>query len=323
MFRPVIRVIQRFELVIVAVAAVIALYVVVTRLAEPQTTTGSDDQAREQQLVAKWKADRLASLTSETGWTTLAGLFWLKDGDNSFGSAKSNQLQLDNPALAAQAGSFHVQDGKVGFTASKEAGITHDGQPVSGEIALTTDAATDNPTLLQSGSLSFFAIERAGKPGVRVRDSQSPHRLNFKGLDYFPVEASWVFNARFEPYTNKKLPIVNILGMTEDMPAPGALVFTKDGKEYRLDTVLEEPDATELFVMFADATSGKETYGAGRFLYVPMPKDGKVRLDFNKAYNPPCAFSDFATCPLPPSQNRLMSLSVLAGEKTYAGGHAN
>ncbi len=282
--------------------------------------SGSDALVQEQQLVAKWKADRLASLTSDTGWTTLAGLFWLKNGDNSFGSANSNQLRLDNPALAAQAGGFHVHDGKVSFTASKQAGITHDGKPVNSGIALTTDAVSDNPTLLQSGSLTFFAIERAGKLGVRVRDSQSPHRLGFKGLDYFPVDATWVFNARFEPYTNRKLSIVNILGMTEPMPAPGALVFTRDGKEYRLDAVLEEPDATELFVMFADATSGKETYGAGRFVYVPMPKDGMVRLDFNKAYNPPCAFSDFATCPLPPPQNRLMSLRVMAGEKTYAGG---
>jgi uncharacterized protein (DUF1684 family) len=279
-----------------------------------QPAAGNDELAREQQIVATWKADRVASLTSDTGWTTLAGLLWLKSGDNSFGSAKSNQLQLDNPALAAQAGTFHVQDGKVSFTARKGAGILHDGKPVS-KIALVADPA-DNPTLLQSGSLTFFAIERAGKLGVRVRDSESPHRKNFQGLEYFPVDTAWVFNARFEPYANKQIPIVNILGMTEDMVAPGALVFSKDGKEYRLDAVLEEPGDTELFVMFADATNTKETYGAGRFLYVPMPKDGKVRLDFNKAYNPPCAFTAFATCPLPPKQNWL-PLAVRAGEKNY------
>jgi len=155
-----------------------------------------------------------------------------------------------------------------------------------------------------------------------VRDSDSPHRKQFSGLEYFPVNDGWVFNARFEPYAQRKqVSIVNILGMQEEMDAPGALVFTKDGKEYRLDAVLEAPDDKELFVMFADGTSGKETYGAGRFMYVEMPKDGVVRLNFNKAYNPPCAFNEFATCPLPPPQNRLTALRIDAGEKSYAGGH--
>ena len=276
--------------------------------------------AQERAEVAQWKARRLASLTSETGWLTLAGLYWLKPGENTFGRAKSNALPIDNAAVADKAGSFVLTGSNVSFVANKGAGITHDGAPID-RIDLKADTAGE-PTILESGSVSFFVIERGGKLGVRVRDSASEHRKHFAGLEYFPVEDAWVYNARFEPYQpHKVVRIVNILGMEEELQAPGALVFSHGGREYRLDAVLEEPDAKDLFVMFADATSGKETYGAGRFLYVPMPANGSVRLNFNKAYNPPCAFNEFATCPLPPIQNRLTALRVDAGEKSYAGGH--
>jgi uncharacterized protein len=276
--------------------------------------------AQEREAVDQWKARRLASLTSETGWLTLTGLYWLKPGENTFGRAKSNALRLDNAAVADKAGAFVVKGDKVRFVARKNAGITHDGAPVT-DIELAADT-TGKPTLLKSGSVTFFLIERAGKLGVRVRDSENPHRKNFRGLQYFPFDDSWVVNASFEPYEARKtVKIVNILGMEEDLLAPGALVFTRDGKEYRLDAVLEAPEDKELFVMFADATSGKETYGAGRFIYVPLPVDGVVRVNFNRSYNPPCAFNEFATCPLPPPQNRLSTLRIEAGEKNYASAH--
>jgi uncharacterized protein (DUF1684 family) len=279
-----------------------------------------DELTQERQTVEQWKARRVASLTSETGWLTLSGLYWLKPGENTFGRAKSNSLVLDNKSLADRAGSFVVKDQKVRFVAGKGgASVTHDGKPVN-EIELASDL-TGEPTLLKSGSVTFYLIERVGKLGIRVRDSENPHRKNLVGLAYFPVDDNWVVDARFEPYTpHKKVPIINILGMQEDMDAPGALVFTHEGKEYRVDALLEDPADKELFIMFADGTSGRETYGAGRFMYVPLPsKDGLVRLNFNKAYNPPCAFNTFATCPLPPPQNKLMSVRVEAGEKTYAG----
>jgi len=279
----------------------------------------SADLTQERAGVEQWKARRLASLTSETGWLTLTGLYWLKPGENTFGRAKSNTLVLDNKSLAERAGAFVVKDGKVHFVARKGANVTHEGKPVS-DIELASDLTSD-PTVLKSGSLSFYLIERVGKLGIRVRDSENPHRKNFVGLQYFPVDDNWVVDAHFEPYNpRKKVPIINILGMQEDMDAPGALVFTHAGKEYRLDALLEDPADKELFIMFADGTSGKETYGAGRFMYVPLPsKDATVRLNFNKAYNPPCAFNTFATCPLPPPQNKLMTVRVEAGEKTYAG----
>jgi len=308
-----------------AVGATMALYaiglVAFPTIASTQPSAPSSAElVQERQNVEQWKTQRAARLTSETGWLTLAGLYWLKPGENTFGRAKSNSLVLDNAALPDRAGSFVLKGDKVKFVARKGAGITHDGKPVS-EIDLVPDTAGE-PTVLNSGPVAFFLIERTGKLGIRVRDSDSPHRKQFSGLEYFPVNDGWVFNARFEPYAQRKqVSIVNILGMQEEMDAPGALVFTKDGKEYRLDAVLEAPDDKELFVMFADGTSGKETYGAGRFMYVEMPKDGVVRLNFNKAYNPPCAFNEFATCPLPPPQNRLTALRIDAGEKSYAGGH--
>jgi uncharacterized protein (DUF1684 family) len=305
---------------IAGVLAALCISVGAAQAASAPAPLGSAELAQERQVVEQWKARRLASLTSESGWLTLSGLYWLKPGDNTFGRAKSNALRLDNAALADKAGTFVVKGDKVRFVARRNAGITHEGQPVT-DIELAADT-TGKPTLLKSGSLTFFLIERAGKLGVRVRDSENPHRKHFSGLKYFPVDDSWVVNARFEPYEARKtVKIVNILGMEEDLPSPGALVFNRDGKEYRLDAVLEAPDDTELFVMFADATSGKETYGAGRFLYVPMPTDGVVRVNFNKSYNPPCAFNEFATCPLPPPQNRLSSLRIEAGEKRYEGGH--
>jgi uncharacterized protein (DUF1684 family) len=284
--------------------------------AAPQVRSAPGTDA-EQAAVSAWRARRVESLTSDDGWLTLAGLFWLKPGANSFGRAPGNDLVLDNRALAERAGTFELSGGRVRFVAQPGSGVMHDGRTV-GSLELASDAHGE-PTVLASGALRFFIIERAGNLGVRVRDLENPHRVNFKGLDYFPVSTAWVLEARFEPYPpGRHIRIVNILGMEEDEQSPGAVVFVKDGRQWRLDTVLEEPGDQQLFIMFADATSGHETYGGGRFMYVPLPAAGHVLLDFNKAYNPPCALNDFATCPLPPSQNRL-KLRVEAGEKSYSG----
>jgi len=272
----------------------------------------------ERAAILKWRAERVESLTSDSGWLTLTGLFWLKEGDNTFGRAPGNALVLDNAALADTAGSFVLSDHRVRFHARPGSGITHDGATVT-ELELAPDAS-GHPTVLSSGALRFYVIERAGNLGVRVRDLDNPHRTGFRGLEYFPVSTDWVVNARFERYQPAhRIRIVNILGMELEMESPGAVVFTRDGREWRLETVLEEPGDQELFIMFADGTSGHETYGAGRFLYIPIPSGASVPVDFNKAYNPPCALNEFATCPLPPWQNRL-KLRVTAGEKSYAGG---
>jgi uncharacterized protein (DUF1684 family) len=301
-------------------AAVIALALTLTALGAvtAQAAATSAALASERAAISAWRSQRLARLTSDNGWLTLTGLFWLKEGENSFGRAPSNSLILDNAALAATAGSFVLAGQQVRFIAAAGSGVTHDNEPVT-----TLDLAPDTsgkPTVLESGALRFYVIERAGNLGVRVRDLNSPHRTGFRGLEYFPVSTDWVVNARFERYQPaRRIRIVNILGMEVDMESPGAVVFTKDGREWRLDTVLEEPGDTELFIMFADGTSGHETYGGGRFLYIPIPPGATATVDFNRAYNPPCALNEFATCPLPPDENRL-KLRVTAGEKKYSGG---
>ena len=284
------------------------------------TAAAGSNLQSERASVEKWRTERVAELTNDTGWLNLVGLYWLAEGPNTFGRAASNTLVLDHPSLAPTAGTFVLANGHVTFRATPNSGITHGGQPVT-SIDMVSDAK-ESPTVVSSGPLRFFVIERAGKLGVRVRDVDSALRRNFHGLEYFPVDADWALEARFEPYEpGKHITIVNILGLEEDMVSPGALVFTRQGKEARLDAVLESPDSTDLFVMFADATSGHETYGAGRFIHVPFAKNGKTVVDFNEAYNPPCAFNNFATCPLPPFQNRL-TLKVTAGEKKYAAaGH--
>lgn len=279
------------------------------------------DPATEQADILAWRQQRFASLTSDSGWLTLAGLFWLNPGSNSFGSGSGNDLVLNNSALAATAGAFDVERGAVTFSARPDGGVTLNGRQFD-SVALSSDAGGE-PTTLASGPLRFFVIERAGKLAVRVRDLNNPRRLEFRGLEYFPISTDWAVSARFVPYPpGKRIRIVNILGMEEDDVSPGAVVFNRHGRTYRLDTVLEGPNETQLFIMFADATSGHETYGGGRFLYIPRPAGTTVLVDFNKAFNPPCALNDFATCPLPPPQNRLQ-VAVRAGELKYAGAPAH
>ena len=280
------------------------------------------DPVAYQKEIDDWRAGRLTRVTGPDGWTTLVGLYWLKPGANRFGSAAGNELELASPGFPSEAGTFDFDGKQVSFTAAKGAGVNSAGKPVT-NLKLLTDADSDPkaPTVLDVGSVSFYAIQRVDRYGVRVKDTQADARVHFKGLEYFPLDQKWRFEAKFVPYQPmKKIPIINILGMEEDMDSPGALLFDVDGKEYRLDTVLEQGE-TDYFVMFADQTSGKQTYGAGRFMYVKPPVDGKTILDFNKSYNPPCSFSPYATCPLPPPENKL-PLAITAGELKYAGsGH--
>jgi uncharacterized protein (DUF1684 family) len=268
---------------------------------------------------AEWRAKRLASLTSETGWLTPIALYWLKDGENSFGRASTRAFAVDDAVLAPDTGAFILSNGHVRYVAHASQAMTYLGKPVT-SLELVSDA-NEKPTELVAGSLHFMLIDRAGHLGIRVRDSVSPNRLQFKGLQYFPFQPDWHLEARFEPYVPARhIPITNILGMTEDMTSPGAIVFERNGQTWRLDTVLEAPGDRELFVMFSDATSGKQTYGAGRFLYVGLPNADRIDVDFNEAFNPPCAFTNFATCPLPPQQNQL-ALGIEAGELKYERAH--
>jgi hypothetical protein len=239
------------------------------------------------QEIAEWQKGRAAGLMAEGGWLSVAGLFWLEDGANAI------------PLPDGKTGHFTLHAGKV--TAS-----------VDGS---TREVKADSPEKVQIGRASLFAIKRGERYGIRMKDPEAETRRKFRGLEYFPVNEKWRITAKWvaEPHP---IPVLNILGQTEMSDCPGYAEFRVAGKDYRLYPILEEPDAKELFYMFKDQTAGKETYPAGRFFYSDMPKNGQVVLDFNKSYNPPCAFTDFATCPLPPKEN-VMALRVDAGEKRY------
>jgi hypothetical protein len=202
-----------------------------------------------------------------------------------------------------KSGTFDLQHGKVTLRMD---GTTR---------ALRTDTDS-SPDIVTLGSLTMFVIERGGRYGIRLKDRNSRFRKEFTGLDYFPLDESYRVQARFVPEP-RKIPVLNILGQTEEMPSPGHVEFELAGRTLRLTPVQDSPD--KLFFIFRDLTSGRETYGSGRFLYTNMPKAGRVELDFNKAYNPPCAFTPFATCPLPPKENRL-PVRLAAGELRY-GSH--
>jgi uncharacterized protein len=244
--------------------------------------------------IVQWRADRVAALKADDGWLSLAGLFWLREGANLFGTDPSNEIAL--PDGPAHAGDFEFYQGKV----------TLSGKPVRPN--------SPEPSA-QVGRVKLFVIKRGNKVGIRVRDPQSEARRNFHGLEYYPVSEQFRFTARWVA-EQRDLPILNVLGQTEPQPSPGYAVFQIGGKEFHLRPYLEEPGAKELFYVFRDETSGKETYAAGRFFYSDFPRDGKVVIDFNKAYNPPCAFTPYATCPLPPAENRL-AVRIEAGEKKY------
>lgn len=282
----------------------------------PQAAAPTADTAYLQEIEALRK-ERNEGLKTEDGWFTLVGLFWLEPGENRFGSGVDNRVILPEDRSPAFAGILIREGNAVKVRVAPGVPVTSGGQPVT-EAALTSDAQ-GKPTVLELGSLSFFVIQRGDKVGVRVKDSKSPALTAFHGLDFYPVQPEWKVNARFEPYDPPKpVAVPNVLGQVADIPSPGAVVFEWQGKTYRMDALQGSPDGG-LSLLFADQTNGKETYGAGRFLDTAPPKDGRVVVDFNTAYNPPCAFTSFATCPLPPAQNRL-ALAVTAGEKKYAGG---
>jgi uncharacterized protein len=251
--------------------------------------------------IEGWRAQRETKLKADDGWLTVAGLFWLKDGANTAGSDSSIDIVL--PRGPAHAGIFEFHDGKTTFRAEPD-----------GAVQRLKSDSEGTPDKVHIDDFSMFVIHRGSRYGIRLKDPQSTFRKEFAGLHWFPVKESYRATAKFIAYEKPRLiPIPNILGEIEQEPSPGYVEFKLNGQSLRLDPVTEDD---QLFFIFRDRTTGKETYPSGRFLYSNLPKNGQVELDFNKAENPPCAFTPFATCPLPPKQNRL-SVRVEAGELNF------
>ncbi len=275
--------------------------------------TGADEAYRAD--IQAWRERREASLKADGGWLSVAGLFWLKEGPNRFGTDPKGDIVLPAGSAPARAGVFDFAGGRTTVTFEKDVQATLGGRPVT-HADLRSDGS-GSPDVVTLGRLTMYVIQRGARYGIRLKDRESPLRKEFTGLRWYEVKEDYRVSARYVTYPEPKMVTVpNILGESEPMPSPGYAVFEREGKEVRLEGVLEEKDARRLFFIIRDQTSGKETYPAGRFLYADLPKDGRIVLDFNKAYNPPCAFTPYATCPLPPPQN-WVPVRIEAGELDY------
>jgi hypothetical protein len=263
--------------------------------------------------VDDWHAGRIARLRAEDGWLSLVGRDWLHPGENTLGSAPGSTVLLPEGAAPAKAGQFVLEGTRVRFRPFPGSGILLNGKPAT-EAVLKSDV-DGQPDQLQAGRVRFYVIRRGDRFGIRLKDPEAPGRKAFHGVPRYPVDPAWRVEADFTPYASPQTrAIATVVGTTEPMTAPGLLRFKVRGRELTLEPLVEDPEHPELFLIFNDATSARGTYAAGRFLYADMPKNGKVVLDFNRAVNPPCAFTPFATCPLPPKQNQL-AIAITAGEK--------
>ena len=260
--------------------------------------------------VEKWRQDYESKLKGDDDWLTVAGLFWLHEGENSFGSAPGNAVVLPAP-VPAQAGHFDLQAGKITVHVNPGAPITMGGKAIN-TAELHPDSTEDR---LVSGDLSFYVHASGKRFAIRLKDKNSQMRKEFKGLHWYPVNEMYRFNADYVAYPAARPAEIGIIhGGTTQTYFIGYATFSLGGKQYKLDVGEDSPG--HLFIVFRDLTSKTETYQAARFLDADPPKDGKVELDFNKAYNPPCAYNPYTTCPLPSPGNRLQ-VAIPAGEKRY------
>jgi uncharacterized protein (DUF1684 family) len=268
--------------------------------------------------VESWRAERMEGLRQPDSWLSLAGLYWLEEGANSIGADPVSDLVLPAGRAAARLGVLSRTGRQVRFEAAPDAAVSQEGQSVT-SVDLASDV-TGAPTTLEHRGLLFYLIERGERVGLRLKDPESALLSEFTGIDHYPVDPGWRLEARFEPFAEvRMIPVPNITGDVLDQPGHGRIVFSIAGSEHSLAPL--GPPEGELFLVFGDETNGGDTYGGGRFLDVEPPDPaGRLVIDFNKAYNPPCVFSPYATCPLPPPGNRL-PLAVVAGEKNFEAGH--
>jgi len=277
-----------------------------------------DDRARHRTSVEQVRARREASLRDPMGWLSLVGLYWLQEGEQSFGSDQANVIVLRaaEGSVPANAGSLEVSGDSVVVHPS-DPGLTVGGRPAADGLELADEASEDGPTILELASLRAYLIRRgAGRLALRIKDTAAPALRDFNGLDYFPIDPAWRVKGRLDPaQPGATITVPDIVGDVLEEATPGVVAFELGGAVHRIHTLEAQPG--HLWLVFGDATNGRETYGGGRFLVTgPVQPDDSVEIDFNLAYNPPCVFSPHATCPLPPEGNRL-ALRAEAGERMW------
>lgn len=266
--------------------------------------------------VALWKKARLQELKSENGWLNLAGLFWLKEEKQTFGGAATDAIRFPIPSFPVNAGYYERKGNRVIQVLNKDISIKVNG--VFEKQAVVFHEDSSKQPVISFASFRWTIIKREDRIGIRFRDLRHPAISELKEIPSYPVDTAFRVQAKLvRPLLRTNIAVENVLGQTTMQFSPGTLYFILQGKSYTLDALEEE---NKLFLVFGDATSGKTTYPAGRFLYADMPgEDGITVLDFNKAFNPPCAFTPYATCPLPPRQN-VLPVAITAGEQR-AGNH--
>jgi uncharacterized protein (DUF1684 family) len=263
--------------------------------------------------VIEWKQERVESLSDSTGWLRLAGMYWLNDGVNSFGSGPGAGIRFPEGTIAEKAGTFTLENGRVILTPASDISVTHDGKPVSDFVLYDGDEFPE----VESGSLLWHVIVRDHLTGIRLYNKDNPKADEFTGFPRYEIDPKWHLKAKYFPNPEgTTVSIVNVLGQQIDAVSPGILEFKIDGDLYTLDAI-ENTD--RMFIIIGDETNRTDTYQAGRYMYIDYPEDGSAYtiIDFNKAYNPPCAYNSFTTCQLPPMQNRL-EVAITAGEKRPA-----
>ncbi len=266
-------------------------------------------------VVNQWHKARIEDLKKPNGWLNLEGLFWLHKGNNSFGSTNTADCFYDNPSFPSLLGNFNYEGDSVTWTNTGSYLIDIDKVKSNINKTYTVFKASGQASVMDWNQFSWVVIKREDKVGIRFRNLKAKTLLEFKGIERFPINAAWKIQGKLEKPEQNILMITNVLGQNTETKNAGKFIFEKNGQKYSLDVIDEGGE--KLFIVFADQTSGVSTYGAGRFIEIPKPDaNGNTEIDFNLAYNPPCSFTAFATCPLPPKQNRL-ALKIEAGEKNY------
>lgn len=261
--------------------------------------------------IARWRQKMDDGLRSDDGWLTLIGLSWLHEGVNTIGTNSNSDILLPSDSVPAFLGTIEFKDGQAVFHAAADVAITVDGLQTRTAL-LRDDSAKDGPSLVRCGSVTFFVIKRDGLYGIRARDTNNPAREAFTGRKWFPIDTQYRLAGKFIPRESPRiLQIVTSTGHLNAMTNPGRVEFVLHGQTLNLEAFASNEN--EIWFVFKDATSGRSTYGAGRFLYAPLGTDGTVILDFNKSYHPPCSFTPYATCPRPPKEN-ILPVEVAAGE---------
>ena len=270
--------------------------------------------------VEAWHRKRVERLRQPDSWLTLVGLFPLHEGDNTMGSAPDNDMVLEKK-FPAHLGVVDRKGETFHFTPAEEVTFTLDGRDLDGPVELAPDTS-GHPTIVRHGAFGFYVIQRGDRFFVRAKDNDNPLRASFHGIERFPVDPSWRITARWVAYERpRSLEIPNVLGQLSEEPLYGEIVFTHEGQTIHLYATGDPGSGEQLSLIFGDTTNGEETYGGGRFLDIDPPRpDGTIVVDFNLAYDPPCVFTPYATCPLPPPEN-VLPFAVTAGEKTWGEGH--